>query len=502
MSGDRAELSTREAQDPASLHTRDGSAEARALNPGAAGPSMPAATAIQLQALIGNRALASLARGTFQREGAARLSRDPTDGSGPTIGNLPRDVPHSGKRVKLKLIDGKWKEVLPGKEHIKGMKWRRAAGWYDFVLQNGEIFAEKSKGPYGHTEAARGGRVTWAGQVRFTSRSGQVVEWNEGSGHYRSASYFKDSVVNAGFPEGKFRRHPQAANSRPGPQLPVYQPGTRPRNGRPPQVPRGPPRLDELEAHLRESKLKTQAAPSQTPNTSVPTPTGTPAGVRVASGAARAANAAGTALLVMSLYFGSKLAKQERKNIADGWKIHVAPTADKKIERLQQRWHARPDVYPKTKTYLAIVYSIDFEKEGHWLLGDTYFYEDMSYLWSSVSTKPINKRLVPPPKRFHWEEEELPEHQVFATSVLIADPVVWSLVHDIEAHNAESAFRPYRRWKGSTALRARYWKLSAEQRELLATLSPAFTREAVAARRAQEQAALEQVFNKDILKHH
>jgi len=489
MSGDRAQPIKHEAQDQASSPTRNGVAEAGALNPGAAGPTVLAATAIRLQALIGNRAMASLARGTFQHEAAVRLSRDPTDGPGPTIGNLPRDAPLSGARVKLKLIDGKWKEVLPGKEHVKGLKWRRAAGWYDFVLQDGEIFAVKSKGPYGHTEAARGGRVTWAGQVRFTSHSGQIVEWNEGSGHYRPAASFKDSAVKAGFPEAKFRRHPEAANRRLGPQLPVYQPETRPRDGRPPKIPSGSPRLEELEAHLRESKLKTR-----TPN--VPTPT------RVAAGAGRAANAAGAALLVMSLFFGGRIARQERKNIADGWKIKVAPTADKKIARLQQRWHASPDAYPKAKTYLAIVYSIDFEKEGHWLLGDAYFYKDISYLWSWVSTKPMNKRVVPPPKSYHWEEEELPEHQVFVTSVLIADPVVWDLVDDIEAYNAESAFRPYGRWKLATALRARYWKLSAEQRELLATLSPTFAREAVAARRAQEQAALQEVFNKDILKHH
>lgn len=148
------------------------------------------------------------------------LRAGPEDDPGvPTFGNLPGDQPLSGFRLKLQEIDGKWYEILPGREKNR----RRAAGWYDFVVQDGEIWAEKARSPYGHTEAARGKRVEFAGQVRFTSHSGQITEWNQGSGHYRPTKFFAAQV---GLPINKFRSHPDPLQSV---QLPVFQPQERSR---------------------------------------------------------------------------------------------------------------------------------------------------------------------------------------------------------------------------------------------------------------------------------
>lgn len=154
----------------------------------------------------------------------ALIQREPDDTEtpvpeiAPTFGNLPADEPATGIRLRLEQENGKWYEILPGKERNR----RRAAGWYDFVIQDEVVWAEKAKGPYGHTEAARGERVTFAGQVRFSSHSGQIKEWNDGSGHYRPASGFARNAERAGFPMALFKPHPDRSG---GVQLPVFQPG-------------------------------------------------------------------------------------------------------------------------------------------------------------------------------------------------------------------------------------------------------------------------------------
>jgi hypothetical protein len=212
-----------------------------------------------------------------------RQPDDSTIGPGPTIGNMPRDATVPAVRIKLKPIDGRWREVKPSMEGRNNVKWRRATGWYDFVLQDGEIWAVKSSAKLnvdpdarqpGHTEAAKGDRVTWGGQVRF-SQSGHVAEWSDGTGHYLSASSFRQPVVAAGFPEDKFRQHPDVLANRKGPspgvgpQLPVYQPPTRSRDGGPAKVPAGPSRLDELETLAQKSGSKPPAVTTATGSGSV-----------------------------------------------------------------------------------------------------------------------------------------------------------------------------------------------------------------------------------------
>lgn len=198
----------------------------------------------ELQRQVGNRATARLV--------GARLQREP--GPGPTYGNLPRDAPLPGSSrdvVTLREVAGKWTEVGP--------KFSRTArGTYDFVIKDGEIKAVKARGGFGqvagHTEAAAGERVAFAGQVEF--KGGILQQWNDGSGHYSPAHSLRQPAIDAGFPADRFVQHPETA-VRPRPtdqhvQLPVEQPRTTPRNpGEPPKVPSGPPRLDEAE------KLKT-----------------------------------------------------------------------------------------------------------------------------------------------------------------------------------------------------------------------------------------------------
>jgi hypothetical protein len=160
---------------------------------------------------------------------------------GPTFGNLPLDEPEKAgaRRVELIKQDGKWKEIAGG----RNAPVRTAKGSYDFVIQNGRIWAVRSSSRFGHTEAAEGGRVAWAGQIQFT-QSGALKRWDNASGHH---------LPTAGFAENASRAHPDlpidmfvathrgpvtrpaTPGGRPahreGPQLPVFQPETKPRPG-------------------------------------------------------------------------------------------------------------------------------------------------------------------------------------------------------------------------------------------------------------------------------
>lgn len=193
--------------------------------------------------------------------GTLLLQRQP---GGPTYGNLPRDLPApgtSGDVVRLRNVGGSWKEVGP-------RYTRTARGNYDFVVKDGEIFAVKAKntmGAIGHTEAARGERVNWAGQVEF--EGGKVKAWNDGSGHYRSLSSMRQPAVQAGLPDEKFIQHPETAvRPRPKgalPQLPVEQPATKPRvPGEQPKVGSGPPRMAEFEQRYGKPPAAAPAATS------------------------------------------------------------------------------------------------------------------------------------------------------------------------------------------------------------------------------------------------
>lgn len=151
----------------------------------------------------------------------------------PTFGNIYNEEPDPARRYKLQYdpARGKWYEIIPGRERTR----RRASGWYDYVIQDGVIWGVKGRGPVGrdlpgHTEAARGGRVTFAGQIKFSSRSGQVTHWDNASGHYVPTAAVAQRIARAhGLPEDLF--DPVTPQVRPPTgrvQLPVYQPVTRP----------------------------------------------------------------------------------------------------------------------------------------------------------------------------------------------------------------------------------------------------------------------------------
>ncbi len=196
----------------------------------------------------GNRLIAHELTHVMQQEGKPLIvQRGPTgkeDLGTPTIGNIPDDKPNPlVNPVVLQRRNGKWYEFPPGKNR------RRATGLYDFVVRGGQMWAVKgSKG--GHTEAARGKRVVFAGSIRFNNRSA-LIEWNDGSGHFRPSPSFIHNI-NANLPpeaqlpvpspenlrnvlqppegsssppQGEFRRHPDwNETSGPRSQMPVFQP--------------------------------------------------------------------------------------------------------------------------------------------------------------------------------------------------------------------------------------------------------------------------------------
>jgi len=215
------------------------------------------------QALLAHELAHVVQQSSISAHGPRLLQREP---SGPTYGNLPRDAPAFGSSrnvIKLQNVNGTWREV-------GGKYGRTARGNYDFVVKDGEIYAVKAKNtmnPLGHTEAARGGRVNWAGQVEF--EAGKVKSWNDGSGHYRSLSSMRQPAVQAGLPDEKFIQHPETAvRPRPKsslPQLPVEQPATKPRvPGEAPKVGSGPPRMAELEARYGKAPTAVPATAAST----------------------------------------------------------------------------------------------------------------------------------------------------------------------------------------------------------------------------------------------
>ncbi|OXC89933.1 hypothetical protein BMR85_015970 [Achromobacter sp. KAs 3-5] len=215
------------------------------------------------QALLAHELAHVVQQSSISARGPRLLQREP---SGPTYGNLPRDAPAFGSSrnvIKLQNVNGTWREV-------GGKYGRTARGNYDFVVKDGEIYAVKAKNtmnPLGHTEAARGGRVNWAGQVEF--EAGKVKSWNDGSGHYRSLSSMRQPAVQAGLPDEKFIQHPETAvRPRPKsslPQLPVEQPATKPRvPGEAPKVGSGPPRMAELEARYGKAPTAVPATAAST----------------------------------------------------------------------------------------------------------------------------------------------------------------------------------------------------------------------------------------------
>jgi hypothetical protein len=143
-----------------------------------------------------------------------------------TFGNLPQELPDpTATRIVLRQVDGVWMEIRPnGKSY-------RATGTYAFVIQRGKIWAVKPSGAMGanrgHTEAAAGGRVEYAGLVSFGSSQNQrgvVRDWSNASGHYLPVREFKDVAIAAGLPEDRFKAFegPRPLSG-PQAQLPVIQ---------------------------------------------------------------------------------------------------------------------------------------------------------------------------------------------------------------------------------------------------------------------------------------
>jgi hypothetical protein len=239
---------------------------------------------LALQRTAGNAAVTSMLRGHAHGAGR-RLQRNDggenADPEGPTFGNMPRDKPKAAgyERVELRVIDGKWREVRPDG------KSQRARGEYAFVVQGDKIYAVKDERVMGrvaagHTEAAQGGRVNWAGMVRISGNNGQVIRWDGNSGHYRPAAVMRESAVRAGLPADKWQDAWPPAQLDPAtgrmtrprdpdtgepykPQLPVEQPRTRPR-------PTGP-------ANTTPAHDGGEAAPSTGGGTTAKTGAGPPA---------------------------------------------------------------------------------------------------------------------------------------------------------------------------------------------------------------------------------
>jgi hypothetical protein len=134
----------------------------------------------------------------------------------------PRDPDPTQGRVELRNVKGKWFEVR-GKN---GQRLVPATGNYHYAVQNGRIYVSR----YGHPEAAKGGRVAFAGDIRF-AQAGVLERWDNGSGSYRPAAYFAPQAANqVGLPIDKFA---PAGTAGPGKkvQLPVIQDTPTPRGG-------------------------------------------------------------------------------------------------------------------------------------------------------------------------------------------------------------------------------------------------------------------------------
>ena len=126
----------------------------------------------------------------------------------PTYGNLTDRVPAGGQRVQIIEKDGKYFE----RDYETGAL-TQASGEYAFArMPDGSLWASQ----YGHAEASMGGRVAYAGQVKF--ENGALKEWSGASGTYKPVG--GDFANQAGF-----KTPPQPIPPHPGKkvQLPVFQ---------------------------------------------------------------------------------------------------------------------------------------------------------------------------------------------------------------------------------------------------------------------------------------
>jgi hypothetical protein len=315
----------------------------------------------------------------------------PTDPDAPTFGNLPGDVPLPGsgfKRVELKKVDDVWYEVSPR------APMSRASGNYDFVVQDGRIWAVKSKGPFGHTEAAGGGRVAYAGQVKFGGpggRRGVVTEWSNASGHYAPVSAFKENAVKAGLPEDKFVPI-KGEKPEQGPQLPVAQP--RPGHVKPP-TPEVKPPTPEFKPPTPEFKPPTVEVKPPTPEVTPPAPE-MPTAIR--GGIARGvltALAEQAILIVINLAAQWALAKLFQMGLAEDINNILKPQVTDKLNQLQPKLE---QLQGSKKVFARITYDFTYQRDNpandpvrEFLQGAPAFYEPGSL--KLINVHPGNEEL-------------------------------------------------------------------------------------------------------------
>jgi hypothetical protein len=158
-----------------------------------------------------------------------------------TYGNLyPGDVQGGARIVQLEETGGLWYEIGP-----KGDRFR-AEGVYDFVVKDDKVFALKNAAwrgnvPHrpGHLTLAGQGRVEYAGHVTFGTNKqerGILIEWSNSSGHIAPTGGGTNAaqerlLERVPFPKDRFKRTVPQNVPRRGPQLPVFQPETKPRAG-------------------------------------------------------------------------------------------------------------------------------------------------------------------------------------------------------------------------------------------------------------------------------
>lgn len=203
------------------------------------------------------------------------LCEGPEDLGQATFGNLHQSEPDpAGLRSRVELVqkEGVWYERQPDG------KLFRAQGSYDFVIQNGRMIGVKGSRHMGginagHTEAAAGRRVEYAGTVQFGSsknQRGTVREWSNASGHYAPVRAF---ASKAGLPMDKFKPVTEGFPEK-GPQLPVFQPKKgevfSPRDKQPPNSQPPPASLTPKEP--ASPAVEPSAAPKKPAVAQAPTP--------------------------------------------------------------------------------------------------------------------------------------------------------------------------------------------------------------------------------------
>jgi hypothetical protein len=235
--------------------------------------------------------------------GMAQPLRQPEEP--PTFGNIPGDTSVGAglRRVRLSLSGGKWVEYAAGRSPAT----RTARGSYDFVIIGNSIWAVKSgDGRLGHTEAAAGQRVVWAGIAQF-NKHGVMQRWTNESGHMLPAGQFVGNATSANADlkkeEGKYVHAKAGPVTRPdgtrqGPQLPVIQSRNEPtagQGGATAAKPGAPPSTGSTATAPAAPGNATSGAPAVTPAPKAPTSASGPAAATTSATTTTSASPGNTA---------------------------------------------------------------------------------------------------------------------------------------------------------------------------------------------------------------